>query len=120
MADYLALTGDSVDNIPGVPGVGPKSAAALLNHFGDLDSIFERVEEIQHLSLRGAKSLQKKMTENRPAAELAKRLTVIDTAVPSTLASPGVTRNAVDAKRLNLLFDDLAFGGMLRQRCLRS
>jgi 5'-3' exonuclease len=120
IADYLALAGDSVDNIPGVPGVGPKSASALLSHFGDLDSIFERLEEVEHLSIRGAKSLQKKLQDNRDAAELARRLTIIDTAVPSALASPDLTRNVVDTARLNRLFDDLAFGAMLRNRCLRA
>jgi len=118
MADYLALTGDSVDNIPGIPGIGPKSASALLGHFGDLDSIFERVEEVQHLSIRGAKSLQKKLQEHRAAAELAKRLTLIDTAVASALESPELRRMQTDVASLNRLFDQLEFGGMLRQRCL--
>ena len=120
MADYLALAGDSVDNIPGVPGVGPKSAIALLNHFGDLDSLYERLEEVQHLKVRGAKSLQKKLSDNRDAAELARKLTVIQTAVESALAAPELRRKAVDEARLNRLFDELEFGGMLRQRCLRS
>lgn len=120
MADYLALTGDAVDNIPGVPGVGPKSASALLGHFGDLDSVFQRLSEVEHLSIRGAKSLQKKLEDNRQAAELAKRLTVIDTEVESALARPELMRREIDTAELNRLFDDLAFGGMLRQRCLRS
>ncbi|NNK32764.1 MAG: hypothetical protein HKP02_06540, partial [Xanthomonadales bacterium] len=120
MADYLALTGDSVDNIPGVPGVGPKSAAALLGHFGDLDSIYQRLDEVPGLEVRGAKSLHRKLLEHREAAELARRLTVIETGVPSALASPDLTRGEVDTARLNRLFDDLAFGGMLRQRCLRA
>ncbi len=120
MADFLALTGDAVDNIPGVPGVGPKSASALLGHFGDLDSIFQRLGEVEHLSIRGAKSLQKKLQDNREAAELAKKLTVIDTAVESALASPELMRNEIDTAQLNRLFDQLKFGGMLRQRCLRS
>lgn len=120
MADYLALTGDSVDNIPGVPGVGPKSASALLAHFGDLDALFERLDEVQHLGIRGAKSLQHKLTEHRGAAELARRLTVIDKQVESALAAPELGRTEVDTARLNRLFDDLSFGGMLRQRCLRA
>ncbi len=120
MADYLALMGDSVDNIPGVPGVGPKSASALLAHFGDLDSLYERLEEVQHLKIRGAKSLQRKLADNRGAAELARKLTGLVTTVESALAAPEVRRNAVDEARLNRLFDDLDFGGMLRQRCLRS
>ena len=119
MADYLALAGDSVDNIPGVPGVGPKSASALLHHFGDLDSIYERLSEVEALSIRGAKSLRKKLSDHRDAAELARKLTVIETSVESALASPDLTRGEVDTARLNRLFDELAFGGMLRQRCLR-
>lgn len=120
IADFLALTGDSVDNIPGVPGVGPKSASALLQHFGDLDSLYERLEEVPHLNIRGAKSLQKKLSDNRDAAELARRLTVIQTNVPSALAAPETNRRTVDAASLNRLFDQLQFGGMLRQRCLRA
>ncbi len=120
MADYLALTGDAVDNIPGIPGVGPKAASALLGHFSDLDEIYQRLEEVQHMGIRGAKSLQQKLADNRDTAELARRLTVIETAVESTLLSPELGRTEVDADRLNQLFDDLAFGGMLRQRCLRA
>ena len=116
--DYLALTGDSVDNIPGVPGVGPKSAAALLSHFESLDAIWARLDEVRHLSIRGAASLQKKLAEHRSAAELARRLTGIETAVPSALADPGLTRGGLDEARLNRLFDEMEFGGMLRRRCL--
>jgi DNA polymerase-1 len=119
-ADYLALTGDAVDNIPGVPGVGPKSAAALLQHFGDLDSLFARIEEVPNLAIRGARSLHKKLNDHQDAAELARRLTVIDTAVESALDAPDLTRSEVDSARLNRLFDELSFGGMLRQRCLRA
>jgi DNA polymerase-1 len=120
LADYLALTGDAVDNIPGVPGVGPKSASALLGHFGDLDQIYQRLDEVPYLGIRGAKSLHKRLADHREAAELARKLTVIETAVESTLASPGLGRSEVDTQRLHRLFDDLAFGGMLRQRCLRA
>lgn len=120
LADYLALTGDAVDNIKGVPGVGPKSAAALLGHFGDLDKLYARLEEVPSLSIRGASSLHKRLAEHREAAELARRLTIIETAVESALATPNLLRSEVDTARLNRLFDELAFGGMLRQRCLRS
>lgn len=120
IADYLALTGDSVDNIPGVPGVGPKTAAALLAHFGSLDAMWTRLGEIPHLSFRGAKTLAPKLEANRDAADLARRLTGIETAVPSALADPDIQRTAQDTDRLNALFDELAFGGMLRQRCLAS
>ena len=120
IADYLALTGDSVDNIPGVPGVGPKSATALLDHFGTLDAIFERLAEVEHLRIRGAKSLMNKLREHQGAAELARQLTVIHTEVPCALEEPEIARGKTDEVRLNALFDDLAFGPMLRQRALRA
>jgi len=118
IADYLALTGDAVDNIPGVPGVGPKTAAALLSHFGSLDAMWGRLPEIQHLRFRGAKTLAPKLEANRAAADLARRLTGIETAVPSALADPEIRRSATDEAQLDELFNELAFGGMLRQRCL--
>jgi len=118
IADYLALTGDSVDNIPGVPGVGPKSAAALLNHFNDLDALWKHLDEVQYLRIRGAKSLQRKLADNRAAAELARRLTAIETAVPSALERPGIERRELDEAHLNRLFDEMDLGQMLRRRCL--
>ncbi len=118
IADFLALTGDSVDNIPGIPGVGPKSAAALLSHFDTLDAIWERVDEVRHLSIRGAASLHKKLIEHRQAAELARQLTGIETQVPSALEDPRLARGELDEARLNRLFDEMEFGGMLRRRCL--
>lgn len=120
IADFLALTGDSVDNIPGIPGVGPKSATALLNHFEDLDALWNRIDEVPHLRVRGAKSLHKKLVEHKDAADLARRLTIIETRVPSALQNPGVSRGELDQARVNRLFDELEFGGMLRRRCLMT
>jgi 5'-3' exonuclease len=120
MADYLALTGDAVDNIPGVPGIGPKTASALLRAFGDLDGIYERIEEVPSMKIRGAASLHAKLQAHRDAAELARRLTVIETGVESALAAPDLMRSEKDTAAINRLFDELSFGGMLRQRCLRA
>ncbi len=120
MADFLALTGDAVDNIPGVPGVGAKTAAALLSHFEDIDAIKKGISEVPHLSIRGAKSLHRKLEDNWDAADLALRLTRIHTEVPSALKRPNVVRGAIDEARLNRLFDELSFGGMLRHRCLQT
>ncbi|MGA9827911.1 MAG: 5'-3' exonuclease H3TH domain-containing protein, partial [Rhodanobacteraceae bacterium] len=54
VADYLALTGDAIDNIPGVPGIGAKTAAILLKHFGTLDALLARADEVAFLRTRGA------------------------------------------------------------------
>jgi 5'-3' exonuclease len=117
MADYLALTGDSVDNIPGVPGVGPKSAAALLQHFGSLDEILKRVEEIGFLSVRGAKSLQNKINNHQQDALLARQLTLIPVDAPIPEPEPSLDWRPPDLAALDDLFDYLNFGRMLRARC---
>src|SRR5579864_1201695 len=76
-ADYLALTGDDVDNIPGVPGVGPKTAAALMKEFASLDDLYADLERVAALKLRGAKTLSDRLREHRDSAYLARRLTHI-------------------------------------------
>lgn len=118
IADYLALTGDAVDNIPGVSGVGAKTAALLLNHFGNLNEIITRKKEISHLSIRGAKSIQKKIETGVEDAQLAKQLTKIVTDVP--LSQYNVTRKPVNHEKLSKLFDYLNFGPILRKMLLES
>uniref|UniRef100_UPI0025A16421 5'-3' exonuclease H3TH domain-containing protein n=1 Tax=Klebsiella pneumoniae TaxID=573 RepID=UPI0025A16421 len=63
VADYLALCGDAVDNIPGVPGIGAKTAAALLAHFGSLDILLERIDDVPFLRLRGAAACAARLRE---------------------------------------------------------
>ncbi len=115
MADYLALTGDSVDNIPGVPGIGPKTAAILLKHYDNLDNLWQKLDEVSFLSIRGAKGIAKKLREHQAAAELARQLTGIATHAidydPLTRRQPG------DQHQLDELCDELGFGRLLRSRC---
>ncbi|MBY4678685.1 DNA polymerase I [Marinobacterium arenosum] len=80
--DYLALMGDKVDNIPGVPGVGEKTALALLQGIGGIQALYENLERIPELGFRGAKSMPKKLQDNREAAELSYLLATIKTDVP--------------------------------------
>ena len=82
MADFLALAGDSVDNIPGVPGVGPKTASALLREFASLEEIYDGLERVASLPIRGAGKLAAKLTLHREAAFLARRLTTIACDMP--------------------------------------
>ena len=119
IADFLALTGDSVDNIPGVPGVGRKTASALLAHFGSLEAVFDRLDEIPHLSFRGAKTLPARLREHRAAAELARQLTGLRCDIETVVDDPAVERAAGDPEALESLLDDLGFGPMLRRRLVR-
>lgn len=124
LADFLALTGDSVDNIPGVPGIGPKTAAALLGHFNDLDTLFSRLDEIAWLSaLRGAKTLAGKLREHEAAARLARQLTGLADDLSELHQPEALTRQPGNADQLDVLLDSLGFGRGLRERlhrvCLR-
>ncbi len=116
-ADYLALTGDPVDNIPGVPGVGPKSASHLMRHFDSLDELLGRADEIAFLSsLRGARSMSKKIARHADAARLARRLTAIATDAPLPEPEPTLQWRGPDLSTLEELFDFLNFGRLLRRR----
>lgn len=75
--DFLALMGDKVDNIPGVPGVGEKTALGLLQGLGSLTDIYNRLDEVAGLSFRGAKTMAKKLEDNKDAALLSYELATI-------------------------------------------
>ncbi|HLR86974.1 MAG TPA: 5'-3' exonuclease H3TH domain-containing protein [Wenzhouxiangella sp.] len=119
IADFLALAGDSVDNIAGVTGVGPKTAARLLNHFGSLDEIYSRLDEIAWLRFRGSKTLAAKLRKDEPAARLARRLTGLEEQIPELADNASIRRRRHDADALDALLDALGFGRPLRERLHR-
>lgn len=75
--DYLALMGDKSDNIPGVPGVGEKTALGLLVGLGDMDAIYNSLDQVATLPIRGAKTLGQKLLDNRDMAYLSRKLATI-------------------------------------------
>lgn len=115
VADYLALSGDAVDNIPGVPGIGAKTAAALLAHFSTLDALLDRIDEVPYLRLRGAASTAAKLREHREQALLCRQLTTIALDAPLAHDSDFARGNA-DADVLLALCDALKFGPLTRRR----
>ncbi len=117
VVDYLALTGDAVDNIPGVPGVGPKTAAVLLAHFGTLDALLTRIEEVPYLRLRGAAQVYARIKEHRELALLSQRLSAIALDAPGPIHVDALRRRAPDQKLLTSLFEKLRFGPLTRKRC---
>jgi len=116
IVDYLALCGDSVDNIPGVPGVGARTAAALLAHFQTLDALLERIDEVPYLRLRGAARVAERLRENREQALLYRRLATIACDAPLDAAQAPFPRGSADADALPALCEALAFGPMTRRR----
>jgi len=118
-ADYLALAGDAVDNIPGIPGVGPKTAAALMHEFASLEDLYDGLERVSTLKLRGAASLGARLLEHREAAYLARRLTGIVCDMPLRFEPNALRRRRPDLDGLMRFFDRQAFGPLLRQQAVR-
>lgn len=119
IADYLALTGDSVDNIRGVPGIGPKTAAALLRVYVSLEEIYDNLAELPKLPVRRAAQLPQLLAEHREAAFLARRLTSIHCEMPLELDDRALRRRAPDLGALHAFFDAQGFGPMLRRQSER-
>lgn len=86
--DFLALVGDSVDNIPGVPGIGPKTAARLLRVFKDVEQLYERLDEVPRLGVRGAARLARALDEHREGVMMARQLTALACDAPAGDRSP--------------------------------
>jgi DNA polymerase-1 len=100
VADYLALKGDAVDNIPGVKGVGPKAAAALLAEFADLTDIYANLERVENLSVRGAKSLRHKLEKDRANALLSRKLVDLERHAPCDLEIEDLRYRGADSGKL--------------------
>ena len=117
VVDYLALTGDAVDNIPGVPGVGAKTAAQLLANFDSLDALYARVEEVPYLRLRGAGQTYARLKEHRAQAMLSRTLASIALDAPVPATAHELARRGGDAAVLESLLETLRFGPLTRKRC---
>jgi DNA polymerase-1 len=109
MIDYLALMGDKVDNIPGVPGVGEKTAQGLIQGLGSLDAIYADLEKVRTLSFRGAKNMPEKLIEHRELAYLSYRLATIKTDVDLELGPETIKLTSPDNEKLRELFEHLEF-----------
>jgi 5'-3' exonuclease len=116
-ADYLALVGDPVDDIAGVPGVGAKTAASLLAVYETLDALELGLDSVATLDIRGAKSLQAKLQAHWPQARLAQQLTILADSIPEVTEAPSYQPNRGDAEALVAYLDSLQLQGPLLRRC---
>jgi DNA polymerase I len=117
VADFLALTGDAVDNIPGVPGIGAKTAATLLAHFDTLQALLARIEEVPFLRFRGAGQAYVRLKEHREQALLSRAFTGIALDAPVPAHIDALAWNAPDLAQLDALLEKLRFGPLTRSRC---
>ncbi len=111
--DLLALMGDKVDNIPGVAGVGEKTATALLQHLGGMTAIYQQLDAVAALPIRGAKSLASKLELARDEALLSYELATIKTDCELGLETGALNSTLPDNETLIALFRDLEFKNWL-------
>lgn len=118
VADFLGLAGDAVDNIPGVPKVGPKTATALLDAFDDLEALYENLEGVAELPIRGARTLAGRLSEFRDQAFLSRELATVATDAPIPKSEGGVRglkRKAPDLERVRTFFENLGSKGAVER-----
>jgi len=108
IVDWLGLMGDSVDNIPGVPGVGPKTAADLLNRFGSVAGLFKRLDEVKSEKLREA------LRVSSEAVRRNVKLVKLQDNLPCEFSPENLVEKPADAGRLAGLFRQWGFNGMLK------
>jgi DNA polymerase-1 len=108
IVDWLGLMGDSVDNIPGVPGVGPKTAADLLNRFGSVAGVYARLTEVKSEKLREA------LRVSAAAVQRNLKLVRLQDDLPCDFSPAALTEKPADAGRLAELFRQWGFNGMLK------
>lgn len=113
--DMLGLAGDSSDNIPGVPGVGLKTAQALISQFGDMDAIYNSLE-----SLKAKKALFRNLSENRDQAFLSRDLVTIDTHVDVDSSLDHFKLQAFNDQALSDCFRELEFNKLYQEFALKS
>lgn len=109
VCDFLALTGDSSDNVPGVPSVGPKTAAALLGEHASLDDVYAHVDSLKK------KALRQKLIDHKDAAYLSRQLVCLRRDAPVELDLEKLRYGGADQDRLRALFTKLEFHRLLTQ-----
>ncbi len=116
MADFLALTGDAVDNVPGVPGIGPKTASRLFAEFSSLDELYANLDRVANLGLRGAARIGRALRIHLEAAYFARRLPAIRCDLPLAATLDDLRPRVPDVAGLSRCLDAQGFGAALRRQ----
>lgn len=107
--DYLALMGDKVDNIPGVPGVGEKTAVALLQGLGSIENIYQNLDKVAALGFRGSKTMSTKLTDNEDQLQLSYQLATIKLDVEHNVSNDEMIVQAPNKEQLAELYKECEF-----------
>lgn len=116
-ADYLALVGDPIDDIPGVPGVGAKTAAKLLQNYGNLQNLGEKLDQVGASSIRGAARIEANLTEHWQQVLIARQLTGLEEHIPSLIAPPDYVLTRESLANTEAYLSGLNLSGPLTRRC---
>ncbi len=119
MPCFLALMGDAVDNIPGVPGIGRKTASLLFRHFESLVHLYEDLDRVLKIKISNAGFVAAQLREYRARAFLARQLTTIACDMPLDVDLTMLERRVPDMDALNELYDSVGFGRLLRNQAER-
>jgi DNA polymerase I len=109
VVDVMALRGDTVDNIPGAPGIGDKGSVELIKEFGSVEAVLERAAEVKR------KAYRESLEQNRDTVLLSKELVTIDCRVPLPLDLHAMETQPPDLEAARALFTELEFTSMLRE-----
>ena len=115
-ADYLALVGDPIDDIPGVPGIGAKTAARLLQAFDNLATLEQDLERVAELDIRGAQGVSQRLQEHWPQLLLARQLTGLEAYIPEVTELPKFRLEAENIGSVIEYLEELGIGGPLTRR----
>lgn len=107
--EVMALTGDAIDNIPGVKGIGDKTAQALIQAFGSIAALLARIPEVEKLGLRGAKRVRELLESQAESARVSRELARLKTDVPVEVTLDDLRMQAPDYLELRSLFTELGF-----------
>ncbi|OEE75569.1 DNA polymerase I [Vibrio genomosp. F6] len=113
--DYLALMGDKVDNIPGVPGVGDKTATALLQGIGSIEKLYENLDDIAALGFRGSKTMAKKLVDNKDNALMSYELATIKLDVELEETPESLVKAEPNTDELIKLYGQMVFKSWLNE-----
>lgn len=114
VVEVMGLMGDAIDNIPGVRGIGEKTAIALIQRFHSLENLFNHLNDLESLNLRGTARIRKALEQGKEAAFLSRELATVKTDVPLEIELEGLRHRAVHKDTLRALFSELEFTNLLK------
>lgn len=114
VVEVMGLMGDPVDNIPGVKGIGEKTAIALIQRFQTLENLFDHLDQVAQMNLRGAARVRNILAEGKQSAFLSRELATVKRDVPVDLALNALRARPPDIEKTRILFTELGFANLLK------